>query len=496
MSNNEKIDRLFVGMLNALLAKLCGEVDRTRELSGVLVPDDLPTSLPVQRKMLHIYLDCAQRGIPPTYENLVYGLGATFQFTDASAIDAILSEGDVQADVYSLSAWIQRIINQQKTEAVLRKGLEAVSAATGGALEDRLEKIAAEISHIRLLYDDTFLQLTDTEMWERYDVLLAERERLRKEGVPPGPSLMFRGFVGATDKWGNPDPPGLVPHLRWAQSSLVTGLAKSGKTTLGTIWAEHNAYELGIDVLYMHNETEWDIISNRLLQRHLLVPSDYLSSGQMPVSDMEHPIVQAYQDWKRHVVSPIKKGIGGKEIESGRILWAYCPMWDVFRIINTISLMRQLSVARGKGLLVIVDYYNLIDQANMDGDNKADKLGQVAFHLREGIKQENMKAQKAGAPGVHCIIFAQESSDGRDVYAYGSRQIVQYSQLHISIQRTEPKEDSPMGDKRNALGHPRYWHRQGELHSDAELVVVRGNDAQKGVCKIRFENALCRVIDG
>ena len=158
--------------------------------------------------------------------------------------------------------------------------------------------------------------------------------------------------------------------------------------------------------------------------------------------------------------------------------------------------MRRLSDRQGKGLLVVVDYYNLIDSSNFSGE-RAERLGQVAIHLRENMKKENIKSKKMGGIGVHMIVFAQETDNKAtgEVYPFGSKEILQYSQVHLSIHRQVSEFDVPMTGALNAIGQQRFWCRQGELSYVTNMRILKANDNARGEVTVWIENNLTSVYN-
>jgi hypothetical protein len=348
------------------------------------------------------------------------------------------------------------------------------------------------------------VQRNDSALFGHLREVYAARWDARVNGEAPGPSLKFLGFTGKRDAKGNMIVQGKVPFLRWGQTTLVTALPGHGKTTFGGIWAEHNAWEKNIDVLYIHMETEQETMAERSVARNIFIPTDYQGAGLLNITDPDDPVTKRFLQFEQLATAPIKKHkiLGTKdqftEKPSGEIIYVFCPGWDVFRINNAIALQRRFSDERGRGLLVIVDYYNLIDCSSfmVKGTNESSALGKVALKLRQCIQRENLKSQRVGGKGVHCIIFAQQGESKGQTYAYGSKQIVQYAQLHIAIRRELANEDKPMGDEfKDALGFPRFWHRRGDWNSHTILEVVKGNDNQKGEVKVRVENKFYRAED-
>ena len=116
-------------------------------------------------------------------------------------------------------------------------------------------------------------------------------------------------------------------------------------------------------------------------------------------------------------------------------------------------------------------------------------MGQSALHLRKGIQRENKKSP------VHCMVFAQQSDAGGEEYPYGSKEILQYSQVHLAITRERAMADWIIPGKVDALGNPRFFHKAGNWHAKTTLKIAKGNDNGPGAVKVIFENGLGRIYN-
>jgi hypothetical protein len=104
----------MVTMINTLLANLEGEYDRTGEMAIRIDREDFPEDLALQRDMMGVYNDCAERSIAPTFENLVNGLAVLYGRKDAQTEVRAIVGGTAEVDgfktaaghVSDLAAWI------------------------------------------------------------------------------------------------------------------------------------------------------------------------------------------------------------------------------------------------------------------------------------------------------------------------------------------------------------------------------------------------------
>lgn len=489
----------IINLFSVLAANLIGDEDRTRELETPVFRRDIPEDIPLQRDAIGAIYDCAERGVPPTRENVIFALATLYNYNIEFAtkgVDTLLQSRTEDLEIMMPAAWAQAFMRRNKARNGVQRALALIQSRVG-LIDDLLEQALTEIN--------TSIDLGVGEFEDRDGEDLAKYVQEYVQGVVARtrsgkvsePSLKFKGFVGEFDAKGNPVRPGLIERLNWGETTLITALPGAGKTALGGVLAEHNAWYRGLDVLYLHLETDQIIMGLRSVARNLAIPINALMSGRVDPADMTNPVSAKLSEFTKWIANPVK---GGNP--SGKIYYVSCGGWNVDRINGTISRYRHLADARKRGLLVIVDYYNIIDYSQFaKGVSTSEAMGKVAYRLRECIKRENLKSKKAGGEGVHCIVFAQEkdNGDGNDPSAYGSKQIIQYSQIHISIQRTTAEEDAARmkGGKQevDALGNPRWLHRKGQKHSAAKLVILKANNHELGEVPVTFENSMF-IIEG
>jgi replicative DNA helicase len=499
-SKNEAIptDGYLIAMIRTLLANMCGDFDRTYELSEPITIDHLPEDLVFERDILRLYLHFSAANITPTRENLIMGLRTIVgrqDFDLEKQVDTLLQARTVDGLVYEMSHFIFQAAHAKTVRAAIEEAHKLVMAHSGNLDENLDTAIQKLISVAR--DDESSEQRNMSELFEHYEEILARRKLARMGGLQ-FPSLKYKGFVGEYDEEGREIKSGAIPVLEWGQTALITALPGTGKTTIGGDLAEYNSWTLGHDSLYIHLETEqWDMM-DRSIARNCIIPTDYLTTS-VDYDDKKHPVtkmIAGYKNWIDNVEMKQYNGIAPLR-SSGEIIYKYCPGWTVHKINALIKVMRRRSHNRGRGLLVFIDYYNLIDQSEFS-KNRAEALGQIAMRLRDNIKIENMKASKDGAGSIYLIIFAQENRDeAGNAYAYGSKEIIQYVQVYLSLERTEATSDAPYMEKgapvRNTLGHTRYWHRAGDYDSNTTIKIMKGNRTGRGSVNIRIEGEYFRV---
>ncbi len=476
-------------LVYSLVANCIGEYDRLSDMREPIHSEDLPHDMPDARVVLDVIYDCEAKSIAPEISNIVGVMIADRNYTEVDANDVVHNIMKYQTEdkgVDALSVLAVLDIKRRRVEQAKDEAVDSLENGEG-SLAERVERAVNVLTQVNEQGDDDSVNSSQQELVSSYRMTLYKREENRKKGVANGPSLKFSGFIGERDKatgmW-KQGKEGKIPVLRWGDTTLVTALPGYGKTTFGCSWAEHNAHELGINVLYIHNETDQETLMDRTVTRNTLVPTDYLKNFYNPLNTKD----PAYEKVEAYLLK--------LQSTKADITYLYCPGWNVFKINTAIGLIRRLSDRQGKGLLVIVDYYNLIDSTNFQGEPHT-KLGLVAINLRENMKKENIKSKKAGGVGVHMIVFAQETnSTTGETYPFGSKEILQYSQVHISINRKITDTDCRMGEKHlNTLGQLRYWCRAGELSHITTLKILKANDNARGDVTVWIENNMVSVYN-
>lgn len=484
-----KTDDYMRNLVYSLLANCVGEYSRLADMREELQVEDLPVDMPDARQLLTALKYADETGLEPSREKILYLMTEELNLNKDHAESILHNIMGFQTDdraVDNLSVMVGMDIQRRRIETAKEAAVNVLENGEG-RLSERLDSAITALSAVNDRGDDDSVKSTQSELASRHKEIMRKRVADRKTGLPSGPNLKFTGFVGVRDEttglW-KEGKEGKIPVLRWGSTTVVTALPGYGKSTLGGVWAEHNAHKLGIDVLYIHNETEQEDFFDRMITRNTLVPTDYLVN-QFDIDNVNDPAHQKVTEFYDKL-----------DNTKADITFLYCPGWNVFKINAAIGLARRLADRRGRGLLVIVDYYNLIDATNFSGE-RSERLGQVAFNLREAIKKENVRAKKAGGIGVHCIVFAQETDNKAtgEVYAFGSKEILQYSQIHISINRTLAMSDCSMGGEKNTVGGVRYWCRGGELSHITTLKILKANYDSRGDVEVWIENNMVQVYN-
>lgn len=485
ISTDEYMRRLIF----SLLANSIDEYSRLADYREALKPQDIPADMPDARVIMQALIEADEKQVAPSAENIVSIMTLELNCNQEKSneiVHNIMGYATADRAVDNLSVMVGLDVQRRRVETAMEAAVDTLENGEG-RLSDRLDRAVNELSAANTNTNDESIKTTQAEGIEKHKAILRQRVANRKAGVTNGPSLKFAGFIGkrnpVTGLWIEGQE-GKVPVLRWGATTLVTAKQGRGKTTFGQTWAEYNAWDLGIDVLYLHNETDQEDLQDRSITRATLVPTDYLKN----VFDIDNPKDPAYDK----VIEYFKR----LENTKAEITYLYCPGWNVYKVNLAVSLARRLADRKGRGLLVVIDYYNLIDFSDMPGE-RAQQLGTVAVKLRDNVKQENVKSKKAGGVGMHMVVFAQETEEkvSGEISPFGSKEIAHYSQLHISIQKDIAESDSTMGNALNTIGGKRFWSRRGEYNHVTKLKILKANYDSPGVVEVWVENAMVTVYN-
>lgn len=482
--NESPVEDYVLSNLCTLIANLSGETIRLHEIEAPFPWQHIPESLPVHRAIWRFYIeDSIEKSKAPTQENIIGYLRSVAGFEKDPSIEAvvesILSFRTETGDVENLAYFLSEDLLRSARKSAFGQASIIMDNPAYGTPQERYEKATALLESVSY-QDDGSIQMDGLDLGD-YAAEIAVQARLNRDnGIEPGPSLRFKGFVDEKDPTGGIIKSGLIPFLAWGDTSMFTALRGTGKTTFGQTIAEYNAFTKEIYVLYLHLETPPETMLRRSIARNALIPVPYMRYGRINIEKPESNADKRYVEYMEH----IKK--------FPNLVYVFCPGWTTQRINYAVTMARMQADSMNMGLLVIVDYLNIIPNW-MYGENKADALGTVTLMLRDHIKIENSRAKI----GVHSMIFAQETDkgDGKS-QVYGSTQPEHFSQIVCSLRRPEEAQDNWMvPGKADSTGEQRYYHRIGEKASMAQFVITKANDGPGGTVTLYFENNLYRITD-
>lgn len=473
MTMNNVDDKLR-DIVHVLLANLVGADNRIHEVYASLSHESLPLSMPYERAMLRALRDIPSMGGKPTETNVKTLLRVRYSMADDELFASIMSKRTVYAQVEWTSRIIYEVTNEQRRQVLWNNALGIVMSNKGTPEERQQEALSIVLAELGDTMGDASLSLSGSGVADYYRAHLLKAYDNAKRGMAPGISTVFYGLRPHTTDEGV-QMPGLMPWLRWGESSLLTSFSGFGKTIFGMNLAIRNAKE-NVDVVYITNETDIATLLKRWECMETLIPFDTLDDPMSTKWDEpENNITARRMKFLEHL----------KKHDNIHFLWA--AGWNPYMIANAIALYRIKATANGRGLFILLDYFNNVNVSKMNGNNESQRYGDAMRYLRDAVKQQNTVMQNEGGAGLHFMTAAQQtigdSTAGNQTYVFGAGKImVQLSQVHIELEREkEAPETLKVDGKTDFFGNPRYWHFKGGLKREAQITIHKQNNGREHV---------------
>ncbi len=454
-----------------------------------LLPEMLPlATMKFERDTLRALYLLAEENIPATAEKVLKRLKLDYEDA-AERLDNLLRMRTVDNDVSGISAALGDWITRQRRILALKTMLEIMESEEGTSDEGYYQatQLWTSVAPIRA-------SISGVDDWERHqewEKRQIEREKAADAGLPPGPNWPWKGLNDA------------IPSI--TRGHLVTWLAKTshGKTIIAEQLAEHFAYncgEKGYDVLFCHLETDRMDLEDRWIGRKLKVP----------ISEIQ--IAKKFRFREGSVQAKYEKVIAERERNyktKGRIRYEHCPRISPSEFELLVSKNRGLADARGRELVVIVDYYTEMDWSELS-DSEFTGYNALANFLKE----------VAEVYGVYMIAFAQFDMDGEyseKKKGYGGQKINHRSQVVIRVERETAEKDFPFIYKlvkdpqtgkmtmdigatdgehmKDTMERPMYFHRKGKPSAEAQFNVLKVSQGETGPIPVLFLNGYFEIYD-
>ena len=226
MTKQISTEQQFENFYRTLVANLIGGVDRTHEIYSGVKPDTMPDGMETVKDVFDAVLRCSNWRQAPTADNIIFGLKTSYGYEESRAelvVNTILKSGTEDRDIHNISTLLAQYL-YDKEQRKAWKTADRVIEDGHGSIESRISKAYETVNAARQKSMDGFVRRTDKELAKHMMETQRRRTALLKGGMPPGPSLKYREFVGTDEE------PGLVPHLVWGDSTLVTGKSKIKET--------------------------------------------------------------------------------------------------------------------------------------------------------------------------------------------------------------------------------------------------------------------------
>lgn len=465
------MNKQTIGILEHFLGGLIDEQASRLALMGsdLITSDMIPNELKFHKAVLKGIENCDEKNLPPSIEN-VYLLSLS---KDPEMPEKIrkLAELDgaremVRANAIWLKDWLQQDLLSKAVGEIdkLAKMDYGDTRELQGMMLDKLLEVPIEMGQQAYTRIE-LVQLLEDEQKKR-----VER---KQKGQALGPILHLEGLRNA------------VPVLSAGDVTLVTAPPKAGKTTLGMIMAEINAYQNDCDVLWLLLETGAKTIEERFLARELLIPSKRLRDGTVDLR--RDPFLSKHTAYKLEQQHHWEN--------DGRIYLQYVAGEKLSTIRSQIRTHKRMADVRNRPLLVILDYLQRIPKVASKTDTEA--LALISNYIKD----------MAQIYECHILLLSQESfsQDGKqrgDSRAHGSNTPIFVAQNHIAMRVLNSTVSVYLADGqgnilKDACGGDRYWQWEGKnkRQTVVRFDILRSNDNDTGNAYAAIEGSLFQMID-
>jgi len=326
------------------------------------------------------------------------------------------------------------------------------------------------------------------DMWEK---AYLRRVELAKQGRTAGPRLPW----GLTRK---------VAMLKKNDLCTFAGKSSMGKSTVALLLAHNIAHEQkGYDVLYLYMETRTESQFDRLVSSGIDITVQDLQDPGDEKDDKGKVIKKGYnlfEDPKglaayRNFVANYRR----KELENGRVWFSHCPGITGIEVRAKIAMYKALAEAKGRELVVLVDYYSLLSPVGLIA---SDAPGWAQNDAKADFFKETAEQYE-----VYMITFAQDNMEAdytdhaRKTTKNGSL-IYERSQVLIRIMRDWAESSLPFVEqdgknkgeqKLDLAGRPMWWHEESQPTSLAKLAVEKASDGAVGPVEVKILGAYFRI---
>lgn len=467
--------------LRSMIANFITDEDKSGQLyRHGFSPTIMPNDMAFERMALEQALELCHSGLSPTLANLLpimqnYYDDAEDRLNDLHSMKTV----DESVEVYAMgfAEWSESERMHVAAERVLQH-----SQNNNLTNEDKYSRMVEELQEVAP-HSSTFRTVATSNALDEWLEWQAENIAIQKSGGNIGPRLPWK------NTWG------VIPYMKYGEQTVIEAITGYGKTLIGCKIGEYIAHKMsGIDVLYVHLETDVITMMSRFISGRFLIPIKNAELGWwQDAQGKTNWLDFSDAQWKPKI-GKLRSEIRDAETNNGRMWYHHANGATVNDIALEVRRRKMESERNGRRLVVIIDYFQDIQWINIYADIKSGEahgLNQVAFRLKE--MTENL--------GVHTIILAQgdpnTNYDNTRISTRGAKGGIIKSQLYIRMEREQAEADLPWIEnnkqKVDALGNPIYYHREGELHSRTTLRVLKGNNHALAAMHVNFVNGFFRI---
>lgn len=474
MANNSQIMNSAINMLIANLIEVDGKRAKSIEMGEYRIrPEDLEATHPHHARILGIILDFEMRDIVPSYTNVAQALHATGQgevliTLGVDETEGIMADRSEDADVYTVAFSIKELYLKTRRNLSIKSRVNEIIDGVFGSPDERLMEISALIrDHIDLK--------TLQRRYNQQEAFIAWMENQRKRvavrdaGGSLGPDWPWEGLRE------------LVPYMKRGEVTTLQGKSKYGKSTVGSILAEHWAHKQGYMVFVYMFETSIISYMDRAIARNcgILVQDQRIAKfkpdGGEETTQEALDALAAYE--RRLANSP------------GSIVYIEAAGWKPDRLEMEFQSNEQIAQTMGMEAVHLIDYFTEIE------------VEQWMHHSNAYNRLADWLKMQAETQKLYLFVLAQENEYNESPFE--GTNIRKRSQVYMRMHRKIAKEVAPVYRDRDsyvqlkdAMHRPMFWHQPGQLDSQMFIQVLLANDDATGDVSLRSQMAYFRIGAG
>lgn len=452
--------------IRMLVANLVGEESKTFKMgANMILFDDLPREMTLEREILLLVRMCdtSNPRIPPRPETIERLLSAGDKHALIPGFRELVTRFKTDdGDVTTLAFILKRIYFQRDKNLKVSAAIQQLVESPNGLPEEQLRDAARLISREMpgILNMQPYNLASGYQLWRQAQA--ARNERL-EAGLALGPNWPFQRLCD------------LIPNLKPGEVATMMMKTKFGKTTLGSVLAEHWGLTQKYRVLILLFETSIQSYMDRIIARNCEIPTFDQRTGKLDLARIDR-----FPDAKEKLEEYEYK----IRDDADNILMLPCPGWGPLEIEPTVRGVKEEAKANGQELIVVWDYYQLINKSMWAGATQP--FNESVEWLKTFTEQE----------GIYSFVLCQEKDDY--IEPKEGTNIITRSQNFMRMHRTWADTNAPVYDtlnrqERDAMGNLRFYHQVGKLHSSAWIEILYSNDDQVGDVELRTEMALFKM---
>lgn len=459
-----------------LIAMLMGDQSNLHLIESPVLPEEIGNA--DLRDIYKAILALDEAHFAPTRKRIA----AQLQRDKIKVNDELLKELEQRKRIGDPN-FVAYMVGEYAAERALRqvpREMLTIAESRVGTLDERHAKMQAKLTNVLPRASGRLRARDAAELLK----CAADKARKRTERENSGVAQ-----VGFPTHWGI-DP--YAEGIEDGNIAMLTGRTGSGKTTGALEIADYNIAVAGAIVVYVHLETAPEDIARRLITRHTGIPRQYLLHDK--AYDFRPRGLLINKETRSAIIEESVTSFYGDGFYA-----LHMPGANVGEITARIGQYKRIAEHQGRQFIAIVDYLTKI----------ATGAGTVDWHEWVPI----ISALKNHAEAWHypLVLLAQENKDTNNKGVAFTSEAERQCQWWISIVRDIANQNAyatpekRWNEEKNRydlsglkVGHdgdaawlrcdgsPMMWHQAGKPSSSLRLEIVKRNEGDGGVGRVRF----------